>query len=57
MTQSIEELRQEYESIQSSQKYIGLNPKEKLNAKIEENLNQLTAFEKDFYKCNNTDSN
>ena len=45
-----------YESIQSSQKYIGLNPKEKLNAKIQENLNYLTSFENDFKKYNNTDS-
>ena len=51
------ERKQLYETIHNSQKYVGLNPKEKLNAKIEENLNQLTAFEKDFYKCNNTDSN
>ena len=51
------ERKQLYETIHNSQKYIGLNPKEKLNAKIEENLNHLMAFEKDFYKYNNTDSN
>lgn len=45
-----------YELIHNSQKYIGLNPKEKLNIKIEENLKYLTNFEKNFKKYNNTDS-
>ena len=45
-----------YELIRNSQKYIGLNPKEKLNIKIEENLKYLINFEKNFKKYNNTDS-
>ena len=41
-------------SIYDSQKFTGLKPKDILNYKIQDNLNYLTNFEKNFLKCKDT---